>query len=132
MSQENVEALRALYKEWGRGNFGAALDLYDTHVLLVTRADIPESDHYVGVENIRAFMRKFLEPLADVTFVAEELIDVENSVVVTTRQHGTGKGSGLTLEGHDFVVWTFRGQVVIRIEFFANRAKALEAVGLRE
>ena len=132
MSRENVEALRALYDEWGRGNFGARLDLYDRDVLLVTRPDLPESDRYVGLAGISAFMRTFLESVTDMTYTAEEFTEVENSIVVATYQRGIGKQSGLPMEGRAFVVWTFRGRAVIRIEFFSDRATALEAVGLSE
>ena len=132
MSRENVDALRAVYDQWARGNFRAGLDLYDPHVLLVTRSDLPEPDCYVGLESISASMREFLAPVAGLTFTAEEFIEAENSIVVAMRHEGTGKQSGLSMEGRDFAVWTFRGRAVIRIEFFADRAKALEAVGLRE
>jgi len=36
------------------------------------------------------------------------------------------------VQGRFFVVWTLRGAAVIRIEFFADRAKAFGAVGLSE
>ena len=132
MSRENVDALRAVYEGWARGEFRTGMDLYDPHIVLVTRSDLPDAGHYVGVESIRAYMREFLEPLTDVTWTAEEFIEAESSVVVATRQRGTGKQSGISLETRHFVVWTFRGPAVIRIEFFADRAKAFEAVGLRE
>jgi hypothetical protein len=35
MSQENVDALRAVYDEWGNGNFRAGVDLYDPEVVFV-------------------------------------------------------------------------------------------------
>jgi ketosteroid isomerase-like protein len=132
MSRENMDALRAIYDEYSRGNFAAGVDLYDRHVLLVSRADLPDTDRYVGVDSIRAYMRDFLAPVTDMRWVAEELLEVENSIVVTTHQRGTGRESGLPMEGRYFVVWTFRGRAVIRIEFFADRADALEAVGMRE
>ena len=132
MSRENVDALRAVYEEWSRGNFRTGFDLYDPDVLLVSRRDLPDPDRYVGVDSISAYMREFLEPLTNLTWTAEEFTDVENSVVVAMHQQGKGKASGLPVEDRHFVVWTFRGRAVIRVEFFADRAKALEAVGLRE
>src|SRR4051812_152080 len=130
MSEENVAALRAVYDEWGRGNFTAGLDLYDPRVLLVTRQDLPDADLFVGVEAMTAYMREFLEPVAALTFTAEEFIDAEGSVIVATRQQGMGKTSGVPFEDRSFVVWTFRGRAVVRLEFFSKRSDALEAVGL--
>ena len=132
MSRENVDALRAVYEEYSRGNFRAGLELYDPNVLLVSRSDLPDADRCVGVDSIRAYMREFLEPLTNVTWTAEEFIEAESSIVVAARQQGIGKESGVPMDGRLFTVWTFRGRVVIRIEFFADRADALEAVGLQE
>ncbi len=132
MSRENVEALRAVYEGWARGDFRTGMDLYDPHILLVTRPDLPDAGQYAGLEEIRGFMRRYLEPLTDVTWTAEEFIEAEGSVVVVSRERGAGAHSGIALGHQLFAVWTFRGEAVIRIEFFPDRAKALEAVGLRE
>jgi ketosteroid isomerase-like protein len=132
MSQANMDALRAVYDEWGRGNFKAGLDLYDPDVLLVSRRDLPDADRYLGVDSMRAYMREYLEPLENVTWTAEEFVEAENSVVVTTLQQGTGRESGLSVEARHFVVWTFRGPKAIRFEVFRDRSAALEAVGLSE
>ena len=48
MSQENLEAVRAVYEQWGRGNLGAGTDLYDRLVLYVPLADFPAAAYYVG------------------------------------------------------------------------------------
>jgi ketosteroid isomerase-like protein len=77
-------------------------------------------------------MRAYLDAWTDLTYAAEELIEAENSVVVAIYQRGVGRGSGAPTEWRAFHVWTFRGRSVIRLEAFPNRAKALEAVGLRE
>jgi len=132
MSRENVEIVRAIYEEYGRGNFRAGVDLYDPDVLLVTRPDLPDADRVVGVDAIATYMRGYLDSARNVTWTAEEFTDAENSVVVATRQRGEGNESGLSVEVRFFVAWTFRGRAVIRIEFFADRGEALEAVGLSE
>jgi ketosteroid isomerase-like protein len=132
MSRENVEAVRAIYEGWQRGDFRTGVELYDPHIVLVTRPDLPEVGRYVGLESIRAFMRNFLEPFANVTWTPEEFIEADNSVVVVTRQEGSAKESGISMETRHFVVWTFRGRALIRLEFFADRATAFEAVGLSE
>lgn len=132
MSQENVELLRAVYEQYARGNFRAGIDLYDPHVVLVTRSDLPDADRCIGIDGTSAYMREYLAPFTGVTWTAEEFIEAEGSVVVAAQQQGKGKGSELSVEAPLFTVWTFRGRTVIRIEFFADRATALEAVGLRE
>ena len=38
--RENVEIVRRIYGEWGRGNFHEGTELYDPHVLLVLRPGV--------------------------------------------------------------------------------------------
>jgi ketosteroid isomerase-like protein len=128
MSRENVEAVRGIYEGWARGEFRPALEAYDPHIVLVTRPDLPDGGRYVGVESISDYMREYLAPFEDITWTAEELIEADGSVVAVTRQRGTAKRSGLSVEAQIFIVWTFRGRAVIRMEFFKDRAAALEAV----
>ena len=75
-------------------------------------------------------MRGFLAAWTKLTMSAEELFAVGDSVVVTTRWRGVGKESGAVTEKQVFDVWTFRGRAVTRVEFFPDKDKALEAVGL--
>jgi ketosteroid isomerase-like protein len=132
MSQENVDAVRAVYDEWAKGNFRAGVDLYDALVLFIPLEDFPAAGHYLGREGVREFMRGFLAAWTKLTMTAEDLFAVGDSVVVTTRWRGVGKESGAVTEKRVFDVWTFRGGAVTRVEFFPGRAEAFEAVGLSE
>ena len=133
MSQENVKALRAVYDEWGKGNFRAGVDLYDPMVLLVQGAGFPDSGAFLGIESIAGYMRAFLEAWSKVTIEADDLRDAGDSVVAEVVQRGTGKGSGAAPdEFRYFHVWSFRGGKVIRLDVVRDQAEALEAAGLRE
>jgi ketosteroid isomerase-like protein len=133
MSQDNMAAVRAVYDEWAKGNFGAGGELWDSRVVFVPIVDLPDAGDYFGLEGITTFMRGFLQPWTNFTITADELIEAGDSVVVVARQRGIGRDSGLLAElEQQFQVWTFRGRTVIRFEAFRERAEALEAVGLRE
>jgi ketosteroid isomerase-like protein len=133
MSRENVEVLRAVYEEWGKGNFRAGGDLWDRRVLFLPAPELPDAGEYLGPEGITEFMGKFLQSWTDYTIAAEEVIEAGDSVVVAVRQRAVGRESGLAADvPREFHVWTFRGRAVIRFEAFRDRAEALEAVGLRE
>jgi ketosteroid isomerase-like protein len=132
MSHENVEAVRAIYAEWGRGNFRAGNDLYDTHVVLVIRDGFPEAGVYVGRDEIRAYMREFLADWTAAVIVAEEILAAGDTVIVAVHQKATGSGSGVPIDMRYWQAWTFRGGVVIRLESIRERSEALEAAGLRE
>ena len=132
MSRENVDAMRAVYEEWRKGNLRAGERLYDQDVLFIPLRELPDAGRHLGPEGIREFMLRWLKAWTDITVTAEEFLEADNSVVVAVRQRGVGTESGASTEVRYFEVWTFRGRVVIRREHFRERAEALEAVGLRE
>jgi ketosteroid isomerase-like protein len=132
VSRDNVEVVRGIYAEWGRGNFRAGTDLFDAHVVLVIRADFPDAGAYVGRDEIRAYMRHFLANWTEPVIEAEDILGAGDTVAVAVHQQGTGSGSGLSIDMRYWQVWTFRGSAVIRIESIKERSEALEAVGLRE
>jgi len=133
MSRENVDAVRAIYADWASGNFRAASALYGPLCVFIPIREFPgAASYYLGPEGVRQFMLGFLEPWTNLTIAAEEVIEVGDSVVVAAHWRAEGKGSGARSERRVFDVWTFRGQTVIRLEFFSDRREALEAVGLRE
>jgi ketosteroid isomerase-like protein len=132
MSQENVEVVRAIYDEWGKGNFKQGFDLYDPLILLVQGEGFPESGPYLGLEGVGRYMRAFLEAWERVTIAADDLEVIGDTVVAAVVQHGIGKGSGAPAELRYSQVWSFRGGRVIRLDVIRDRAEALEAAGLSE
>jgi ketosteroid isomerase-like protein len=108
------------------------MDVLDPLALFVVRPEFPDAGTYLGLDAMRAYTRGFLEPWTEITIEAEEITDTGDSVVVAVRQRGTGGESGALTELRYFQVWSFRGDRVIRLENFRERAEALEAVGLRE
>ena len=129
--QENVEIVREIYAEWGRGNFRAGTDLYDPHVVLVIRQDFPDAGVYVGREEIGAYMREFLADWTDAVVEAEEILGAGDTVVVAVHQRATGTRSELLTDMRYWQAWTFRGGAVVRIESIKGRSEALEVAGLR-
>jgi hypothetical protein len=66
-------------------------------------------------------------------FIRGELIEApDDRVVVSIRQSGRGRESGVPIVIHFFEVLTLRDGNVRKIEYFRHRADALEAAGLRE
>lgn len=130
MSRDHMETLRAVYDEWGRGNFRGGADMWDPDAVFSLRPEFPDAGDYHGLEGIRHYMRGFLAPWNGLTVTAEEFVDAGDSVIVAVRQHGIGRESGTPVELRYFHVWTFRGAAVIRWEAIRTRAEALEAAGL--
>ena len=60
----------------------------------------------------------------------EDLIPVDDKVVALVCWRGRGKASGAQGEISIAIVWTVRERAITKLEFFLDRAAALEAVGL--
>jgi ketosteroid isomerase-like protein len=132
MSERNLEIVREIYSEWGRGNFRAGTERYDANTVLVMGPEFPEAGAHRGPEEIRGYMRRFLGAWESVVVDGESFLEAGESVVVGVHQRATGKGSGAPVELRYFHVWSFRGDTVMRIETIQDRSDALEAVGLHE
>lgn len=77
-------------------------------------------------------MRGFLAQWSDCRIEGEAFVEVGDTILVTERQHATGKSSGIETAMTAYCVWTFRDGLVVRARWEIDRAIALEAVGLSE
>ncbi len=132
MSQENVDRVRDVYREWAQGHMSAAVELFDPEIAF--EAWVPGEDLVVadGVEEIAAFMREWLAHWTDFRQIGEEFRDADDRVLVAGRLIGLGRRSGAEVELPVFSVWTFRAEKVIRLKFTPSREEALEAAGPSE
>jgi ketosteroid isomerase-like protein len=129
MSRENVELVRRAVQSVE--TFWALLDDYVVWDLREVPA--PDLDGvYVGRDAVVGASRHWWGTWTDYRLEAEEIIDAGSSVVLSVRERGRGKGSGVPYERRFAQVWTFHRGKVIRWEVFPDEAAALEAVGLRE
>jgi len=135
MSQENVEVVRRVTDVMDAEGFAAALPVFleAAHSDVEWREDPawPGSATYRGVEQVRQVILDRMDTL-DFDQQTEDLIDVHDKVVVLVRWVGRGKASGAQGEISMAMVWTVREQAITRVEFFLDRAQALEAAGLRQ
>jgi SnoaL-like protein len=76
--------------------------------------------------------RRVLQSFPDFRLDPQELLDLGERVLLTSKLSGHGAGSGMSISQPLFQVFTLRRGWVVRQEDFQDRAEALEAVGLRE
>ena len=132
MSQENVEiVVRRILDAWANGDFGGGAEALDEHVLFVVSNDFPENGVFVGPAAIGKYMRTFLENWERYTIEATRIDSVGDTVLARVLQHGHGR-DGLTVEVPSFALFTFRGDMIVRLEWLRHESEALRAVGLPE
>ena len=71
-----------------------------------------------------------LEVWDDLSLRPEEVVDFGDRLLITAQVTGHARQSGITLEMPLFQVLTLRRGLIIRQKDFAERDRALEAVGL--
>jgi ketosteroid isomerase-like protein len=132
MSQENVEVVRRVFDAWAEGDFRTATDYFDANVVLVVGPGFPDSDAVLGPNAVRDYTIRFMQQWDHLTMSAEEIRPVGDTVLVRTRQVGSGKASGAHSEMTYFWLFSFRGDKIIRLESVRDEASALQAAGRSE
>lgn len=133
MSKENVESLRQGLDAFNRRDRAAWLALCDPELENVPPRDWPESDPIRGREAVWDFYLEGNEPWEDSPFEYVEIIDAGNDkVVADLRREVRGKASGASVAWSYWQVGTIRNGKMLRLEWFTDRAEALEAAGLSE
>ena len=70
----------------------------------------------VGPQGIREYMRGFLDNWVNYVVEARTLQAAGDIVVAEAVQRGEGKASGIEMEQQFFMLFTFRGGKIVRIE----------------
>jgi ketosteroid isomerase-like protein len=131
MSRENVELVRWAFTSDPTRFFS----LLDDEVELDARrqAELPGAVLAGrGREVVERFCREYWGTWTEYSAEPQDFIDVGEHVVVEVHERGKGKGSGVPFERTHSQVWTLRDGTLVRWLLFADKAEALEAVGLRE
>ena len=133
MSQENVDSLRRALYAFNRRDKPAWLATCHPDGQMVPAKEWPESTAIHGAEAIWDFYMEFTAAWDEGSFELGETIDSgTDKVVANSRREARGRASGAGVEFSYWLVSTFREGKTIRLEWFAERADALEAAGLRE
>jgi len=132
MSVENVETVRRIFDGWASGDFSAGLADLDPDVVFIVRPPFPEAVETVGLDGLRDYLVRFLDNWETYAVEARDLRAAGEVVVADAVQRGEGKASRIEMEQPFFMLFTFRGPKITRIESILRRDEALEAAGLRE
>ncbi len=94
--------------------------------------DVSSSGFSQGREGVRQSLAAWVGAWDDFHSELRELIDSGDKVLAAGWQRGRGRGSGVEV-AQDFAgIWTVRDGRIVRWDMCADRAEALEAVGLSE
>jgi ketosteroid isomerase-like protein len=142
MSQENFDALRSvwpskavdlveLFNQPDAGPDFASAMSPDARV--VFGPGDPGNRSYRGAEGLVEGWRDWLEPYAEYALEVEQFIDAsEDRVVMLAKVRARTRRDAVLIEHSPAAVYELSNGMVTRIDFYLDRAEALEAVGLSE
>jgi uncharacterized protein len=125
----NVDLIRPIYEDWGRGNWRPRFDVYHPSMEWGWSDEFPGlagvfEDHDDPNPRLVAWLSGWEHWRAE----ADEFLQFGDHVVVLATYHGRGRGSGVEISQEGAHVWELRDGKVVRLEIFASRAKALQSV----
>src|SRR3954451_4631021 len=131
MSAENVEIVRKAVDAFNRRDRDAYLRLQDPDVQFRADPEWPESETVAGREAVWDFAVSLTDAWEHDAFEIVDFIDAgDDKLVARDRRPVKGKTSGIADVLDYWALTTFRGGRILTQEWFASRAKALEAAGL--
>jgi ketosteroid isomerase-like protein len=126
----NTELIKRGYEAWNRGEVEGVLSFLDPQIEWRGYTHIPESGTLEGRDEVKAWLERFLDAWEQLEIEVTELIDAGDQVVALVRFRGTGKGSGVPVEGGtDAHVWTIRDGRIVAVTLHQGTQEALEAIG---
>jgi ketosteroid isomerase-like protein len=124
MSQENVEIVRRFLLV----DVDEALMYADPGIVWNPIEESPTQGH----DAVRASLARWKGEWDDYRLRPEEFVDRGDRVVVAVCVGGRGRGSGVEIDARFYDVYTLRDGKIVRMDQFAERSEALEAVGHAE
>ena len=132
MSQENVEIVLRGVDAMNRGDEETFKALWDARFEMRLVGAVGEPVSYVGADGVSEFFHDMGETWSDWSFEVERARDLDQHVLITGRQRGRGRGSGVEVDSPRACIVAVRDGAVTEIRYFTEPADALEAVGLEE
>ena len=91
-----------------------------------------EEPQVQGHDAARASLARWEREWDGYEVIFEEFVDAGDRVLVTFRMRGRGRGSGIEVGARLYDVYTLRRSLIVRMDEYSERSKALAAVGLSE
>ena len=132
MSEENVEVVRRFCKRDDRTSLDSVMAILDPEIEWVPVQSDPEYSVHRGHDDVRAWLTAWSESFPDLRWELDRILDTGSDLIVAfVRLAGRSDATGIDLESPSYaVVFTLRGEKIVRIHEYLDSQEALEAAGL--
>jgi ketosteroid isomerase-like protein len=134
MSEENVEIVRRGNAAFNGGDVDAFLELLAPDAEFQDLANAPDQSRVVkGRTAIHEVWTLWAAAFDEFRADVDEYIDRGDVVICDVHWLGQGKGSGMSVDTHQFDVYELREGLIVRATLGCrSKAEALEAAGMSE
>jgi ketosteroid isomerase-like protein len=128
MSRADVEVLQRI---WEAYLATGEVDFETIHPEVeISDHDIPESGRYRGHDGWVRWFGELEEAWSEFDAVIDDFIDAGDRIVLLLTLTATGRSSRIELTREDAIVYELRDGKVFRLDYFNDRAQALDFAGL--
>jgi ketosteroid isomerase-like protein len=139
VSQDDIENLKLGYALIGEaaksGDWDAVRryveETFDPEVMVKPAGVLPETEEMHGHDGAIRFLAIQAEPFDSLLIEPREFLETAAGLLVTVRVSGRARHTGIEIELDRTHIFTYRVGKILRMEIYADRADALEAVELR-
>jgi ketosteroid isomerase-like protein len=133
MSEESVEVITRMYREWNRGDVDALAEVFDAEVeVRPALSAFLASAVYRGHEGVAAWYAETYEPWAELRAEPLRFVDAGERTVVMLTLHARVSGGEVDLDAEIAHVVTVRNGRIVRLDGYEEPDAALAAVGIKE
>ena len=132
MSKKNVDIVRSSVEAFNERDLDTFMEMCDPQVEWHTPPDIPDPAVYHGRDEARKNVEDLLQSFADLHVEPERFEETGDQVVGLYWFTGHGTESGVPIEIQVGLHCTFSDGKAVRVRFWNDWDKALEAAGLSE
>ena len=129
VSEYYADLIRRGYDAWNAGDRSWVLEHLSPDVEWIAPSDDPDPDVYRGHDAVIGFWNQWRSAVGQLEFEIRELIEAPPHVLAVTRRSGTGTHSGLAVSDEVCQVFTFEGDLCVKVQEFYDRAAAMRAAG---
>jgi ketosteroid isomerase-like protein len=127
MTDRRIELLREGYEAINRGEPEPQLATLDPDAVCVEPEGFAAPGTYLGRDGFADYLRKNRDFWATAHTEPEEFVTVGARIVALVRHRGRRRSDGREVDVRFADVFTFRDEMIMRIEAFTDRREALAA-----
>jgi ketosteroid isomerase-like protein len=133
MTSESLEVVRRMYERRETGDMYVGEFVHPDIEFIRIGSEAPDfAGEWRGTEGLRQATAEYLNVWEDYRFEVERMVDLDDRILVLETQTARGRRSGAVISQDVAAILTLRDGLIVRWEYYWDRADALEAAGVSE